>query len=126
MQGMVLNLYFSIDRPAWETVVLSEDTLQYTLYPSFQYAERASVTALAALILEYVDTLLPDHLWHRDTFQLRAVENEADQGYILEGHMRIGDCIDDEWCVVWLLREISSKWDIAIRSVSSCLLTIYS
>ncbi len=29
--------------------------------------------------------------------------------------MRVGDCIDDEWCVVWLLRELSSKWDVVAR-----------
>jgi hypothetical protein len=28
--------------------------------------------------------------------------------------MRVGDSIDDEWCVVWLLRELSEKWDCAI------------
>lgn len=28
--------------------------------------------------------------------------------------MRVGDSIDDEWCVVWLLREVSEKWDCAI------------
>ena len=28
----------------------------------------------------------------------------------LEGRMRIGDSVDDEWLVVWLLRDISSTW----------------
>jgi hypothetical protein len=29
--------------------------------------------------------------------------------------MRVGDSIDDEWCVVWLLRQVSEKWDVTIR-----------
>ena len=26
-----------------------------------------------------------------------------------------GDSVDDEWCIVWLLREIQAKWDLAVR-----------
>jgi hypothetical protein len=31
--------------------------------------------------------------------------------------MRVGACVDDEWCVVWLLREVSKLWDVAVRCV---------
>jgi hypothetical protein len=31
-------------------------------------------------------------------------------GRRLEGRMRIGDSVDDEWLVVWLLRDISKTW----------------
>ena len=76
------------------------------------------MTTLAAVIQAFVDSLLPDHLWHRDAFQLKVVVNEHGPGYGLEGRMRVGDCVDDEWCAVWLLREISSEWDVVIRFVS--------
>lgn len=28
----------------------------------------------------------------------------------LEGRMRIGDAVDDEWLVVWLLKRVSERW----------------
>ena len=31
-------------------------------------------------------------------------------GRRLEGRMRIGDAVDDEWLVVWLLTRVSLKW----------------
>lgn len=34
----------------------------------------------------------------------------------LEGRMRIGDAVDDEWLVVWLLRCVSERWPEVIVS----------
>ena len=93
---------------------ISEDTVQYRLYPAQQSADKVSVLTLATVLKHYADDLLPGFLWHRDPFELK-VASDTD-GWILEGTVRVGDCIDDEWCVVWLLREISKKWDVAIRS----------
>ena len=94
---------------------ISEDTVQYRLYPAEQSADKVSVLTLATVLKSYTDGLLPGFLWHRDPFELKVASDT--NGWILEGTMRVGDCIDDEWCVVWLLREISKRWDIAIRSV---------
>nr|GAT49701.1 predicted protein [Mycena chlorophos] len=33
--------------------------------------------------------------------------------------MRVGDCVDDEWCTVWLLIQISTKWPLAISVFDS-------
>ena len=95
---------------------ISEDTVQYRLYPAQQSADKISVLTLATVLKSYVDGLLPGFLWHRDPLEFKVVSYT--DGWMLEGTMRVGDCIDDEWCVVWLLREISKKWDIAIKSVS--------
>ena len=100
---------------------ISEDTLQYVLYPPSEQSDKASATTLAVLMQNYVDALLPDFQWHRDSFQLKVVPHPLGDGYILEGRMRVGDSIDDEWCAVWLLREISAKWDVAVRYVGHIL-----
>ncbi|KAJ3006221.1 hypothetical protein NUW54_g4020 [Trametes sanguinea] len=95
---------------------ISEDTLQYLLYLPEDQCDRVSATTLATLMIEYTQSLLPDHLWHRDSFELKVApdpERNKDR-WVLEGLMRVGDCIDDEWCAVWLLREISRKWDVAV------------
>ena len=115
------------------TPTISEDTLQYLIYPSPESSDRASVTSLALFIEEVANTLLPDHIWHRDTFELKVTVNDSllernitdkcgsasktdeAEGWMLEGRMRVGDSVDDEWCTVWLLREISSKCDVSIR-----------
>lgn len=95
---------------------IAEDTLQYTLYLPKNLSDKASAATFAACIRNYVDTLLPDFIWHRDAFELKLVSDPdpENNACILEGRMRVGDCVDDEWCTVWLLREISAKWDLAI------------
>ncbi|KIP11448.1 hypothetical protein PHLGIDRAFT_63844 [Phlebiopsis gigantea 11061_1 CR5-6] len=94
---------------------ISEDTVQYVLFPANEQSDKASATTLAVLMQGYVDALLPQFQWHRDYFQLKVVAHPLGKGFVLEGWMRVGDSIDDEWCTVWLLREISAKWDVAIR-----------
>ncbi|KAG7099520.1 hypothetical protein E1B28_001363 [Marasmius oreades] len=96
------------------TPAVSDETLKYVLYP--QHADKTSATTLVACIHSFVDSLLPAaFLWHRDSFAFKVALDSNTQGWFLEGRMRVGDCVDDEWCVVWLLKEISSKWDLAIR-----------
>lgn len=95
---------------------ISEDTLHYMIYPSPDSSNKASVTALAVSISDHVNIMLPNFIWHRDAFEVKLVPNQDNAGsWFLEGRMRVGDCVDDEWCTVWLLREITSKWDVVIR-----------
>jgi hypothetical protein len=103
---------------------VSEDTLEYQLYPR---DSTHSPATLRTLILEYVAGLLPStFLWHRDSFELnirradekssrKLSEISSTDGWTFDGRMRVGDCVDDEWCAVWLLREISVKWDLVVR-----------
>ncbi|KAH9853055.1 SGT1 protein-domain-containing protein [Lenzites betulinus] len=95
---------------------ISEDTLEYTLYLPEGQTDRVSATALATLLTEYTQNVLPEHLWHRDSFELKVAPDPDGENdvWVLEGRMRVGDCIDDEWCAVWLLREISRNWDIVV------------
>jgi hypothetical protein len=102
------------------TPAISEDTLQYSLYPPPSLSDKASVTSFAARISAWVDLLLPDFLWHRDAFELKVASRSDAQEYFLEGRVRVGDCVDDEWCIVWLLKQVSSKWDMAIRYAHQC------
>jgi hypothetical protein len=95
---------------------ISEDTLHYTIYAPLNSSDKASVTALAASISNQVNTMLPNFVWHRDAFEIKLVQDQDNtESWNLEGRMRVGDSVDDEWCTVWLLKEISSIWDVAIR-----------
>ncbi|KAH9968828.1 SGT1 protein-domain-containing protein [Russula dissimulans] len=93
---------------------IAEDAIHYALYPQESSSDKTSVTCLALVVQKFVEPLLTDFLWHRDTFQIKVVQDTDGSGWFLEGRMRVGDSIDDEWCVVWLLREASKKWDFAI------------
>jgi len=94
---------------------IAEDAIHYALYPQESSSDKTSVTCLALAVQNFVEPLLTDFLWHRDTFQIKVVQDTDGSGWFLEGRMRVGDSIDDEWCAVWLLREASEKWDLAIR-----------
>ncbi|OJA18839.1 hypothetical protein AZE42_00817 [Rhizopogon vesiculosus] len=103
---------------------ISEDTLQYTLYPPPALAEKSFATTLAASVQAYVSELLPHFLWNRDSFEVKIARDidsapASENKWLLEGRMRVGDSIDDEWFVVWLLREISKKWDFVISVLDS-------
>ncbi|KAI0067764.1 hypothetical protein BV25DRAFT_1794079 [Artomyces pyxidatus] len=98
---------------------ISEDTLQYDIYPPPQFSDRTAVTTFAVALQSFVDSTLSGFIWHRDSFELKVVEDPDGHGWKVEGRMRVGDSIDDEWCVVWLLREMSAKWDIVVSVYDS-------
>lgn len=92
---------------------ISEDTLHYVLHPASASSE-ADLAALATLISAHVARLLPTPwLWNKDAWELKAVSSEQR----LEGRMRVGDAVDDEWLVVWLLREVSRTWPELVVSI---------
>ncbi|PPQ69622.1 hypothetical protein CVT25_013705 [Psilocybe cyanescens] len=98
---------------------IAEDTLHFTVYPPPNLSDKASATSFAACISEYVDSLLPGFIWHRDRFEVKLAPNPDKNEWILESRMRVGDCVDDEWLTVWLLKQISSKWDVVISAYDS-------
>ncbi|KAJ7071503.1 SGT1-domain-containing protein [Mycena amicta] len=99
---------------------VADDALHYALYPAPGRSDKAFVASLAACISVYVDERIPSFLWHRDPFELKVASREdVKEEYHLEGIMRVGDCVDDEWCTVWLLKQISAKWDLAVSVFDS-------
>ncbi|KAF4623707.1 hypothetical protein D9613_001668 [Agrocybe pediades] len=98
---------------------IAEDTLHFTIYPPEELSDKASVSSFAACITSYVESLLPGFIWHRDTFEVKLAPAPEDKRWVLESRMRVGDSVDDEWCTVWLLKQISSKWDVVISVYDS-------
>ena len=113
----------------------------YSLHPSTNNSAKTAVTALAARIDDFVGSILPNHIWHRDAFELKVVRDNTtssnskrispkgssenddveSEKWMIEGYMRVGDSVDDEWLVVWILKEISKQWDVAISWVQSVI-----
>lgn len=113
------------ERRAFPLPTISEDTLQYAVHlppaPAGEGAAdvAADATALATLISSEVAAALPaPWLWNKDAWELKVVPSHtarsagaqaAQAGSKLEGRMRVGDAVDDEWLVVWLLRGVSAR-----------------
>ncbi|ORX34672.1 SGT1 protein-domain-containing protein [Kockovaella imperatae] len=99
----------SYSRP-FPVSTIPEDTVHYVLHLTAE----EDPTSMAVLITDYVYSLLTQPwLWNKDSWELR----KRSEGSGLEGRMRVGDSIDDEWCVVWLLKEISEKWPELVISL---------
>lgn len=108
---------------------IAEDTLQYIVYPSLEdTSSEVLCAALGARIEVMIHELLPkSFLWHRDAFELKvlpclaheisssASTSSHEKKWKLEGRMRVGDSINDEWCLVWLWKELTKTLDIAVR-----------
>ncbi|WVQ80382.1 hypothetical protein IAT38_002487 [Cryptococcus sp. DSM 104549] len=109
---------------AFPLPTIAEDTLHYVIHlPPSSTALPTDPSATALLITQHVNSLLPQPwLWNKDSWELKVVESEGPGvgdglGAQLEGRMRVGDAVDDEWLVVWLLKEVSKKWEELIISI---------
>lgn len=99
---------------AFPLPTISEDTLHYALHlpPNDSTTTETDAAALATMISTFVQSLLTQPwLWNKDAWELKV-----DSAAMLSGTMRVGDAVDDEWLVVWLLREVSRRWpELVIR-----------
>ena len=99
---------------AMPTMQAVEDACRYRIFVLRSSADQ--LPTLAVDMLAHVHSLCADYIWQRDSFNL-AVAERPDAVH-LEGRTAFGDCVDDEWLIVWLLRELSQRWtDVAISCV---------
>src|ERR1700743_2435205 len=87
---------------------ISDDVLQCLVYPT----RDQDLPVLLAQIMSYLEGVIPNHIWHRDSFQL-TLSQELDSA--LECTMRVGDSVDDEWLVVYLLWQVTKAFEVAVR-----------
>ena len=62
-------------------------------------------------ITTIITPLLKDYIWNYDNFQLTIQLDEDNHSIFLFGSTRIGQCIEDEWFIVYLLLIVSMKID---------------
>jgi len=63
---------------------------------------------------KFVASRVGDYMWYRDSFRLSVVVppslTEKEGGvFYYHGTMRYGDCVDDEWFIVYLLLELTKE-----------------
>ncbi|KAJ5989359.1 transcriptional regulator family: SGT1 [Penicillium waksmanii] len=106
---------------------LPDDSVQYFVYhlPSPAPAVIDDAAETRARLLEVQRTasdltkeLLKDYIWQRESFRL---EIQKDDGITsLHGRTNYGDSIEDEWVIVYILRELSKRHpDIWIKVADS-------
>ncbi|KAL8776971.1 MAG: hypothetical protein Q9203_002873 [Teloschistes exilis] len=117
---------------------LPDDCTEYMLYildakaSDFQIREQLRKVQTAATAL--CRPLLKDFIWQRDHFNLELIQSQGElmsaidaaallmfKGLsFLQGRTNFGDSVDDEWLIVYLLRELSRQFPfIWIRIVDS-------
>ena len=97
---------------------LPDDCVEYTLLiidrsspaqdPSSVRSQLEKVQQAAS---DLVEEIAGEYIWQRDEFQLELVERAAQGWWCLQGRTEYGDSVDDEWLVVWILRELSKKFE---------------
>ncbi|CAI7632526.1 unnamed protein product [Penicillium pancosmium] len=104
---------------------LPDDSVQYFVYhlPSPAPAVIDDAAETRARLLEVQRTaadltkeLLKDYIWQRESFRLEIQKDDAS----LHGRTNYGDSIEDEWVIVYILRELSKRHpDIWIKIADS-------
>lgn len=92
----------------------AQDTLSFNLFPRNELDKEKLPAEILSFVLEIFGSL-NGVVWAGDEFNLSLSQN--DQQWFLSGQMYLGpdSGTEEEWFVVWLLREISRKWDIAAQ-----------
>ncbi|RAL10855.1 putative regulatory factor Sgt1 [Aspergillus homomorphus CBS 101889] len=96
---------------------IPDDTVDYALYhiPSSpapatidEVAEtRARLVEVQRTAAELTKDLLKDYIWQREGFRLEITKDDGVTS--LHGRTNFGDSIEDEWVIVYMLRELTKK-----------------
>ncbi|XP_037997319.1 protein ecdysoneless homolog isoform X2 [Motacilla alba alba] len=97
----------ALRRPA-----LPEDAVRYRLFAAAAAGPggEALLRRCAELALVRFAPLLASYVWQRQPFRLRYVPRRGDTPAHLGGTTVFGDNVEDEWFIVYLLREISREF----------------
>ncbi|KAF2348700.1 Ecd family [Trinorchestia longiramus] len=110
------------------------DVIQYWLFPlGSDGSVVTSEAELKSYSQVYLTALLPHmetYIWNQDHFNLRVVKENVTHGLEgavpnhLYGESCVGDYIEDEWYITYLLRELSSIFpQLVISAEPRVLLT---
>ncbi|RYP65234.1 hypothetical protein DL771_008398 [Monosporascus sp. 5C6A] len=91
---------------------LSENCVEYMLFMIDSRVESrkllSDLEAVRKAAVQLCDRFTEDYIWQRDMFQLN-IKNEKGQVY-LHGTTDYGDSVEDEWLIVFLLRELTKSF----------------
>ncbi|KAL8771694.1 MAG: hypothetical protein Q9209_002885 [Squamulea sp. 1 TL-2023] len=92
--------------------LLPNDCVQYTLYnidvKLSNVENRAQLRKVRTAATALCKDLLKDFIWQRDEFRVEL--KQQDGLSFLQGQTNFGDSVEDEWLIVYLLRELSKTF----------------
>ncbi|KAK9239943.1 SGT1 protein-domain-containing protein [Lipomyces kononenkoae] len=102
---------------------LPDDCVEYTIFlrggrdsPATKLEKEAKLENIASKARILSEPWTREYIWQRQEFNAKVVEFLGEP--CLRGVTQFGDCIDDEWLIVFILRELSKKSpDIVIKQV---------
>ena len=97
---------------------LPEDCVEYTIYiidsKLMDLKRREQLRQVQSAVSKQTNELLKDFIWQRESFKL-SLEREDGRSF-LRGRTNYGDSVEDEWLIVYILRELSKQFpEIWIR-----------
>ncbi|KAM0798630.1 putative regulatory factor Sgt1 [Usnea florida] len=91
---------------------LPEDCVEYTIYildsKLTDLRRREQLREVQSAVTKQTNKLLEDYIWQRDGFKL-LIEREDGRSF-LRGRTNYGDSVEDEWLIVYILRELSKQF----------------
>ncbi|EXJ88887.1 hypothetical protein A1O3_01951 [Capronia epimyces CBS 606.96] len=114
------STFHPIPKPA-----LPDDCIEYSLYiisPSLDTTNEFEPRLRLREVQKYATDLhrqyLKDYIWQRQGFSLEI--SKEDGLSFLRGTTEYGDSVEDEWVIVWLLRELTRKFpDLWVKVTDS-------
>ncbi|KAL8933768.1 MAG: hypothetical protein Q9216_006220 [Gyalolechia sp. 2 TL-2023] len=92
--------------------ILPDDCVQYALYvidaKLTDFDVRQQLRAIQTAANALCKKLLKDFIWQREPFGLEIVQQHGHS--FLRGQTNFGDSVEDEWLIVYLLRELSHEF----------------
>ena len=123
------STFHPIPRPA-----LPDDCIEYSLYivsPSLDVSHDSELRLQLREVQKYATEIhrqrLKDYIWQRQEFSVELQKEDGEVGTetstkdenkltlclglsFLRGRTEYGDSVEDEWVIVWLLRELTKKF----------------
>ncbi|KAI9738178.1 MAG: hypothetical protein M1834_008676 [Cirrosporium novae-zelandiae] len=101
---------------------LPDDCIEYTLFVLNSKLEevdtRNRLREIQRASTELTKKQLKDYIWQRDNFNLELVREDGRS--FIRGRTNYGDCIEDEWLIVYLLRELTKQFtDLWVKAVDT-------
>ncbi|XP_054060946.1 protein ecdysoneless homolog [Rissa tridactyla] len=90
--------------------VLAEDAVRYRLFAAAGAGGEALLRRCAEAIVVRLAPLLSAYIWQRQPFRLRCVPARGDTPAHIGGTTLFGDNVEDEWFIVYLVREITREF----------------
>ncbi|GAA5900978.1 hypothetical protein JCM5296_004944 [Sporobolomyces johnsonii] len=109
-----------MDRPPQQS---NTDTCTYQIDFPPPSDSPSALTDLCAQILAFVSSSAATYIWHKQPFSLAlsplsfTAPPSQHQHQWLQGKTDVTDAVDDEWFIVWLLRQVTERWTDAVVAV---------